>query len=147
MINRNDEEQYLEEYEVEKVPTINVGKEIDEDDVSLAEQEIFPGGPTHNELEKWKAMYNGEVYLTEFDDESVFVWRPIKRKEYKDIAKIQNADAFYKEERICEKSVLFPANYSFMHMSAGKAGIPTLLSELILEKSGFVAKTGAVKLS
>lgn len=141
------EEVYVEDYQEEKVPTVNVGKEIDEDDVALAEQEIFPGGPTHNQLEKWKSAYNGEVYLTEFDEDTVFVWRPIKRKEYKDIAKIQNADNFYKEERICEKSVLFPTNYSFMHMSTGKAGVPTLLSELILEKSGFVAKTGAMRLS
>lgn len=144
MANRELE---VAEYEEEKVPTLNLGEAIDEEDPALAEEEIFPGGPTHNDLEKWKAQYNGEVYLTEFDDENIFVWRPIKRKEYKDIAKIQNADSFYKEERICEKSVLFPEKYSFMHMSAGKAGIPTLLSELILEKSGFVAKTGAMKLS
>lgn len=131
----------------EEVPVVNVAQEITEEDPAMAEQEIFPGGPTHNDLEKWKAMYNDEIYLTEFDEENVFVWRPIKRKEYKDIAKIQNADNFYKEERICEKSILFPEKYSFMHMSAGKAGVPTLLSELILEKSGFVAKTGAMRLS
>ena len=70
-----------------------------------------------------------------------------RRKEYKDIAKIPNADQFYKEERICDKSILFPSNYGAMNMSVGKAGIPTLLSELILEKSGFVAKTGAMRLS
>ncbi|MEK1829057.1 hypothetical protein AAAC51_07860 [Priestia megaterium] len=92
-------------------------------------------------------MYSNEVYLTEFDEENVFVWRPLKRKEYKDIAKIPNADQFYKEERICEKAVLFPEKYGFMNMSTGKAGIPTLLHELILEKSGFVAKTGAMRLS
>ena len=131
----------------EEAPVVNIGKELDEDDASKAEQEIFAGGPTYNDLEKWKSMYNGEVYLTEFDEEDVFVWRPIKRKEYKDIAKIQSADNFYKEERICEKSILFPAGYGFMNMSNGKAGIPTLLHELILEKSGFVAKTGAMRLS
>lgn len=144
---KREEELYVEEVQDDSVPTVNVGKEIDEDDPSLAQQEVFPGGPTYNDVEKWKSMYNNEVYLTEFDDENVFVWRPIKRKEYKDIAKLQNADNFYKEERICEKSILFPANYGFMNMSAGKAGIPTLLSELILEKSGFVAKTGAMRLS
>jgi len=141
------EEVYNEEVQENVVPVVNIGEEIDEDDVSKADQEIFPGGPTHNELEQWKSMYNGEVYLTEFDEENVFVWRPIKRKEYKDIAKIPNADQFYKEERICDKSILFPSNYGAMNMSVGKAGIPTLLSELILEKSGFVAKTGAMRLS
>lgn len=139
--------QQEEESWEEESPVVNIGKDLDEDDVSKAEQEIFAGGPTYNDLEKWKSMYNGEVYLTEFDEEDVFVWRPIKRKEYKDIAKIQSADNFYKEERICEKAILFPVGYGFMNMSNGKAGIPTLLHELILEKSGFVAKTGAMRLS
>ncbi|MFE4029165.1 tail chaperonin [Priestia sp. YIM B13551] len=144
---KKKEELFVEETHEELAPVVNLGEEIDEDDPALAEQEIFPGGPTYNDLEKWKSMYAGEVYLTEFDEENVFVWRPIKRKEYKDIAKIQNADQFYKEERICEKSMLFPEKYGFMNMSTGKAGIPTLLSEMILEKSGFVAKTGAMRLS
>lgn len=130
----------------EESPIVDIGS-IDEDDVSLAEQEVFPGGPTYNALEKWKSMYQNEVYLTEFDEKNIFVWRPLKRKEYKDIAKLQNADNFYKEERICEKAILFPENYGYMHMGAGKAGIPTLLSELILEKSGFISKTGAMRLS
>ena len=139
------EELFVEEQD--EAITVNFAKEVEEEDVNLAEQEIFPGGPTYNDLEGWKAQYNGEIYLTEFDEDSIFVWRPIKRKEYKDIAKIQNADQFYKEERVCEKAILFPEKYSFMHMSMGKAGIPTLLNELILEKSGFVAKTGAMRLS
>lgn len=137
----------VEEPQEEVVPVIDVEEEFNEDDPALAEQEVFAGGPTYNEVEKWKSMYSGEVYMTQFDDENIFVWRPIKRKEYKDIAKLQNADNFYKEERICERAVLFPEKYGFMNMSAGKAGIPTLLSEMILEKSGFVAQTGAMRLS
>lgn len=140
---KNEQDGQLED----QVPVVNAAQEFDEDDVNKAEQEIYPGGPTYNDLEKWKSLYNGEVYLTDFDEENVFVWRPIKRKEYKDIAKLANADNFYKEERICEKALLFPANYGFMNMANGKAGIPTLLHELILEKSGFVAKTGAMRLS
>jgi len=126
--------------------TSNLGV-IDEDDVTLADEEIFPGGPTYNDVEKWKSQYGDEVFLTEIDENNIFVWRPIKRKEYKDIQKIQNADAFYKEERICDKVVLYPKNYGHMHMANGKAGIPTLLSELIMEKSGFVARTGAMRIS
>lgn len=131
----------------EEVVTVNAGSQFPQDDVSKAEEEVFPGGPTYNKLEEWKTQYNEEVYLTEFDEDNIFVWRPIMRKEYKDIAKVQNADNFYKEERICDKVILFPERYSSMDMSLGKAGIPTLLSELILEKSGFVAKTGAMRLS
>lgn len=133
--------------EEEFIESVNAADAFDEDDVNKAEQEIFPGGPTYNQLEKWKSMYNGEIFLTEFDEDTAFVWRPLKRKEYKDIAKLKEADNFYREERICEKAVLFPEGYGFMHMSNGKAGVPTLLNELILEKSGFVAKVGAMRLS
>lgn len=109
------------------------------------EELLFPGGPSINMLEEWKSQYNDEVYLTEFD-EDVFLWRPIKRKEYKDTMKVQGADSFYKEEKICETVVLWPQNYNFMEMRSGKAGIPTVLAEYVMEKSGFQTKTGAVRL-
>jgi hypothetical protein len=109
------------------------------------EELLFPNGPSVAQVEEWKSRFGDEVYLTEFEDD-IFLWRPITRKEYKGVMKIQNADSFYKEERICEAVVLYPANYNFMVMTAGKAGIPTLLAELVMEKSGFQAKTGAMKL-
>ena len=109
------------------------------------EELLFPGGPALTQVEEWKSRFKEEVYLTEFEEE-VFLWRPITRKEYKQVMKVQNADSFYKEERICEACILYPKGYNFMAMTAGKAGIPTLLAELIMEKSGFQAKTGAMKL-
>jgi len=105
---------------------------------------LFPGGPTLAKIEEWKSLH-GDVYLTEFD-EDVYLWRSLRRKEYKDIMKINGADQYYKEERIVDKVMLYPENYNFMSMTNGKAGVPTLLSELVMEKSGFSAKTGAVKL-
>lgn len=109
------------------------------------EELLFPNGPSVSQVEEWKSQFSDEVYLTEFE-EDIFLWRPITRKEYKGVMKIQNADSFYKEERICEAVVLFPTQYNFMTMTSGKAGIPTLLAELVMEKSGFQAKTGAMKL-
>lgn len=143
MVRKNQVMPVVEEEEVVSVPLA----EIDEEDVSKAEEEIFPGGPTYNDIEQWKSQYGEDVYLTEFDEKNIFVWRPIRRKEYKDIQKIPNADQWYKEERICDKVVLFPKNYGHMHMSNGKAGIPTLLADMILEKSGFVARNGAMRLT
>ncbi|HLO11243.1 MAG TPA: tail chaperonin [Pseudoneobacillus sp.] len=109
------------------------------------DKEIYEGGPTFNQLEAWKSQFKA-IYLTEFDDENVFIWRALNRKEYKDVMKIDNADQFYKEERICEKCVLWPQNFGFLAMSGGKAGIPSYIAEQIMDKSGFVAKTGALKL-
>jgi hypothetical protein len=110
------------------------------------EELLFPNGPSVAQVEEWKSQFSDEVYLTEFSDEDIFLWRPITRKEYKGVMKVNNADSFYKEERICEAVVLFPTGYNFMSMTTGKAGIPTLLAELVMEKSGFQAKTGAMKL-
>lgn len=137
-----EEEVEMQELQEEQVQ----GEELDEELIGPnGEELLFPDGPTVAQVEEWKSRFNDEVYLTEFEEE-VFIWRPITRKEYKGVMKIQNADSFYKEERICEAVVLFPEQYNFMQMTAGKAGIPTLLSELVMEKSGFQAKTGAMKL-
>lgn len=109
------------------------------------EELLFAGGPPLSKLEEWKSQFKDEVYLSEFDDE-VFIWRPMSRKEYKQVMKIQSADSYYKEERICETAVLYPENYNFMQMTNGKAGIPTLIAEYVMAKSGFEARTAALKL-
>jgi hypothetical protein len=135
----------MEDTLVQEVPSIPEDTFADPN-TPIGEEEIFNGGPTYNDLEQWKSQYNGEIYMTEFEDDEVFIWRPIRRKEYKDIAKIPQADQFYKEERVVSTCLLFPKSFSAANMSFGKAGIPTLLNELILEKSGFVARTGSMKL-
>lgn len=109
------------------------------------EELLFEGGPTIALVEQWKAAVGG-VYLTEFEEGDTFVWRSLNRKEFKDIMKIEGADSLYREERICEKCVLWPENYDFLKMTAGKAGAPTVLSEQIMDRSGFVAKAGPVEL-
>jgi hypothetical protein len=104
---------------------------------------LFPDGPKMNLVEEWKSKY-GAVYLTEFDEE-VFLWRTLTRKEYKEVMKVMQADTYYKEERICDKCILYPEGYNFLKMTHGKAGIPSLLAEQIMDKSGFTAKVGAVR--
>lgn len=140
------QEEMVEVQEVEGAEEVEQENILPEELIGPNGEELyFPGGPPVAQIEEWKSQYSDEVYLTEFE-EDIFIWRPITRKEYKQVMKIQNADSFYKEERICEAVVLYPVKYDFMVMTAGKAGIPTLLAELVMEKSGFQAKTGAMKL-
>ena len=106
--------------------------------------EIFEGGPTQGQIEEWKQRF-GEVYSTPFEVD-IYIWRPLSRLEYKEILKAKNADAMYKEERICEKCVLWPENYGHQEMTHGKAGTPSLLAEHIMDKSGFLANGEAKKL-
>jgi hypothetical protein len=105
----------------------------------------FPNGPTADLVAEWRSRYN-EVYLTEFESGEMLVWRPLNRQEYKDAMKIPNADNYYKEEKIFSTVLLWPENYGFQKVRTGKAGIPTLIFELVMEKSGFTAKTGAYRL-
>lgn len=105
---------------------------------------LFPEGPKMTKVEEWKSRF-GAVYLTEFDEE-VFLWRTLTRKEYKDVMKVQQADTYYKEERICDRCILWPEEYNFVKMTHGKAGVPSLISEQIMDKSGFTAKVGAVRI-
>lgn len=106
---------------------------------------IFEGGPTVAQVETWKKEL-GQIYMTEFDEGEVFIWRALTRKEFKEIMKVDGADSMYREERVCEKCMVWPEDYDFMAMTIGKAGVPTVLSEQIMEKSGFAAKGGPMQL-
>lgn len=129
------------EQEGEDVEAFPMPEFIGEDGQAL----LFPGGPTLDQIEEWRSRYK-DIFLTELEEGDVFIWRTLVRKEYKEVMKIQGADNYYKEERICERVMLYPQNFSFMAMASGKAGVPTLIAELVMEKSGFQAKTGAMRL-
>jgi len=106
---------------------------------------LFAGGPTHDQVEGWKSLYQDQVFLSDFDGD-VFIWRPILRNEYKRVVRNQQADSFYKEEKVCETCVLFPEGYGTMKMTRDKAGIPTMLFDMIMEKSGFSSRVEAMRL-
>ncbi len=96
---------------------------------------IFPGGPNESLVSSWKKQFE-DVYLTEITGQG-FIWRTLKRLEYKQIVSIPNTDPLIREEMICETCVLFPFEYDVIDMGGDKAGIPSMLSEQIMEKSGF----------
>lgn len=106
---------------------------------------LFDGGPLLSQVEEWKGLY-GQVYFTEFEDGDVFLFRALNRKEFKDIMSIESADALYREERVCERCVIWPEDYNFLSMTTGKAGVPSLISEQVMEMSGFASKVGPIML-
>lgn len=126
-------EEEIAEEGYNEIPKNEEGKEL-----------LYPGGPTLEKVEEWKSLFT-DLYFTEFEEDA-FVWRCLKRYEYKEITKVQGADTFYKEERICERCILWPEEYSFTSMKDGKAGVPTFLAEQIMEKSGFTATVPSFKL-
>lgn len=82
------------------------------------------------EKEKYKAM-NETVYQIEFEN-LIFIFRPLGRLEYAEIA-LEELDEGEMQEAICQESVLYPKDYDF---TKGLAGIPEVLSENILDASG-----------
>lgn len=109
---------------------------------------LFEGGPLMSQVQSWKKQFGavdsegnviqeGEIYLTQIGEDR-FVWRPLNRYEYKEILALPNTDPLQREEIICQTCVLWPEGYNYEMMARGKAGIPALLAEQIMEASGFV---------
>jgi hypothetical protein len=111
------------------------------DDLEPGSQ-LFPDGPTIEEINQWKAEY-GEVYLTTINDD-VFIWRPLARKELKEVH-ASASGVHQREETYCKMCNLWPADYDFADQNE-KAGIPSVLSEQILLKSGFQATHAPIAL-
>jgi len=112
------------------------------------DEEIWDGGPTAGQIKQWKSTF-GDVYVTSITFDKHIVWRTLNRNEYKQLVKkmeqlvqagqMSTAEAnLWNEEAITEICLLFPA-YDKIALSNEMAGLPSLLSQEILEASGFVA--------
>ena len=128
------DEQIEKDLESEETEQFMSDDEIEEKHGS---QHIFDGGPTFDQVADWKSRFDDEIFMTDFGDDT-YIWRPIRRKEWKDMQRIEGQNEFYLEESICRTCVLWPEDMTPQKMTFGKAGVPTMLSQLISEKSGFV---------
>lgn len=109
---------------------------------------IFDNGPTAGQVKEWKKQH-GEVYVTSISFDKHVVWRVLSRLEYKNLVKkmeslmqagqLTNAEAnMWNEEAIAEMCILFPS-YDKKALTGDMAGLPSLISQEVLEASGFVA--------
>lgn len=136
-------EEVKEEEELEEVEDFH--ESIEEEASYDGEDQIFPDGPTYNQVAEWKSMYDGEIFMSDFNN-TIFIWRPIRRKEYRDLQRAEGStDEFYLEEAITRTCLLWPEDYAMQKLTFGKAGIPSTLSQLIMERSGFL-RPATVKL-
>lgn len=112
------------------------------------DEQIWDGGPTAAQIKNWKSTH-GDVYVTSLTFDKHVVWRTLTRNEYKQLVKkmeqlvqagqLSTAEAnLWNEEAITEICLLFPS-YDKTALSNEMAGLPSLLSQEILEASGFVA--------
>ena len=135
--------------------TITIIPDIDADEFEPSsvedlpdDEEVWPDGPTAGEIKAWKKEY-GEVYVTSITYDKHVAWRPLGRLEYKQLVKkmeqmvqsgqLSSAEAnLWNEEAITELCVLFPTS-EVGDMVREMAGLPSLISQEVLEASGFVA--------
>ena len=118
--------------------------DIEQEDRIEYDMPIFDEGPLESEIIAWKKQF-GKVYSTDIEGD-VFIWRPLNRYEYKQIMATPNTNELIREEMICEICVLFPYGYSYEHMVNEAGGIPSMLAEQIMQKSGFTRKVSVMAL-
>ena len=119
------------------------------DGVEYTEEEwhspVVRNGPTRREVEGWKERYEGRIFFIPFDGDA-FVFRSLSRPEYREIIRDTTLTALDREELFTEKCVIFPYDFSLEKIKKSRAGIASLLSEMIMDKSGFVAQSAPIKL-
>jgi len=123
------------EVEVAKVPTpLDELYELVKDDEN---------GPDMFQLEQWKELYD-KFFASSISGEDVYVWKTLKRLEYKSIAAsgaMEKQDIL--ELAVVKKCLLYPRGNSefFAGLDAGVA--PTLFKQ-IMYQSGFVSDEAAI---
>lgn len=125
------------------MPKEKLVEEVLEEEI-LEDEDVLENGPDEETIEELKGLTNGELYATRIIDQ-LFLWRPLKRKEYKDILNIENADTHFREERIADKCVVWPKNKSEL-IRNGRAGYATILFDVISSESGFTRDVQSIKL-
>jgi hypothetical protein len=108
----------------------------------MAENEIA-NGVTNEQIAEWKAKY-GDVFLINLGDEK-FIYRPLKRFEYKTIMLNADSTRAFNEEKIVQMCVINPV-MDVTKMPTLKAGTISTLVELIMAASNFGATEEPIKL-
>lgn len=104
------------------------------------------GSPTEYELEEWKDMY-GVFYISSIgDDDNLYIWRTLKRLEYKQLIKSGVAnDQMRYEEAVLTRCSLWP-KLGLETMAKLNAGVVETLAKQVLYKSGFVSDQMALSM-
>ena len=96
---------------------VNDGKKKQTVDLDLLIEEAF---------QQYDAVFFSEI------EGILFVYRPLGRKEYKDIYNNVNMSELDKQDAICKTVLIYPTDFDFDDCDAG---IPDKLFEDVLDKS------------
>lgn len=136
-VNQDGEQEEVDVYYGPLPELDNDGDSEELPSLKAYDEPLFPGGPGKIQVQSWKKEWEGyDIFVTEILNE-MFVFRTLNRFEYKQLIALQNLDALQREEVICQTVTLWPSGYEWKTMATDKAGIPSTLSNIIMEKSGF----------
>lgn len=102
-------------------------------------------GVTTEQIEEWKLKF-GEVYVSKFSEEERYVYRPLRRLEYKQLLSLgQNENKSFAEEKVVQMCVVWPV-IDPTKISTMKAGTVSTLVDLIMTASNFGISEEPVRL-
>jgi len=142
-VELEDDQQFLDD-----IADDNEDKQYTDIEEVPDEEEIWKNGPKAGLVKEWKKQY-GDIYVTSITYDEHVVWRVLNRAEYKQIVKkmeqlvqsgqLSTAEAnLWNEETIAELCMLYP-RFDKNNSVGFMAGLPSLISQEVLEASGFVA--------
>ena len=101
--------------------------------------------PSQAQIDEWKAKY-GDIYLIKFSEEEKYIYRPMRRFEYKQIVAMGQADnKSFIEEKISQMCIVWPT-IDPTKISTLKAGTISTIVDLIMSSSNFGVAEEPVKL-
>lgn len=103
------------------------------------------GGPTQDQINEWKATH-GEVYVATFSATEKYVYRPLKRFEYKQILGVgQQDNKSFAEEKVAQMCIVWPP-VDPAKIATFKAGTISTIVDLIMTISNFGIQEEPIKL-
>lgn len=94
----------------------------------------FEGAPTPATVEQWKTTF-GEVFVSGFSEEELYVWRPIFRSEWIQLQTETAGNMIALQEGLCNLCILWKSVN--VEWDKSKAGALETLQEQIMQKSNF----------
>lgn len=99
--------------------------------------------PDEFQLTQWQELY-GKYYASSISEEDVYIWKTLKRLEYRAIANsgaMEQQDAL--EAAVVKKCLLYPGSSSTFFAGVDAGIVPTLFKQ-IMYQSGFVSDEAAI---
>lgn len=139
-------EELLAETDVEVSKQEEQQSEPNDIDMLLDALEGVEGAPTRSDLETWKAVYGNFYASSVLGDDRIYIWRTMKRGEYKQIASSgAMKDQMLYEDAVIRKCLIYPKPSPEWFQQQDAGVLPTLFKQ-VMYKSGFVSEEMALAL-